>query len=197
MNRLIAIILMAVVLPVSAEATIGKTFPIQERSMLDEIKETPINPEELRKQGVASIEKTFTSKRGLSVVPKGGERRWSVTPTYTVPFDIVSDKGEVIYPKGYQFNPLAYGQLNQQIIVINDSAEQIQFALEIKKDNAIIMIDGDPRKLSEFPAYKIDQRVISTTKVQRVPTIIEQIGHQLRMTEYAVSTASDSTYPES
>jgi len=47
-----------------------------------------------------------------------------VDMTYTLEFDITDGKGNVVYPKGFQFNPLEYVPFNETLVILNGTRER-------------------------------------------------------------------------
>ena len=172
----------------AGQTTVGATYDIAEPDVLEEIqaKATGVNW-----QAAMNRNKDSWSGWGSAAGPEAqrdGESR--LTPTYTLDFDVPDKTGNVVYPKGYQFNPLEYIQLPGRIIVIGKGEHQARWAKEIRKEGDIILtVGGDPLKLGEQleqPVYLLDEHGVNRFGITAVPSLIEQNGQEFVIRHFYV-----------
>ncbi len=109
--------------------------------------------------------------------------------TYTVPADITDETGKVIYPKGYQFNPLEHRRFRTLIAIDGSDDRQIEW-LETLEDAAdpmtrIVITKGDKAALFRrlnHPVYRLHPQVAERFHITSVPTVIRQKGETLAVT---------------
>jgi hypothetical protein len=112
-------------------------------------------------------------------------------PRYELPFDIKDEKGRIIYPKGFTFNPLQYMSLYGSFIFFD--ARNALHLNWLKKggytkrlDVMLIAVRGniiEAEKVLKVPVYKATRSIIERFDVKRIPCIIRQNGKYLEITE--------------
>ncbi len=105
------------------------------------------------------------------------DRTFEVDPTYTLPFDVVDSNGNVVYPKGYRFNPLHYMQFPYILYFIDaNSVEELTW---LKKQDianwnvVIIATKGDTLKAEKFlgkTVYGASKLMIERFKIKATPS---------------------------
>lgn len=138
------------------------------------------------------------------------EREFYYDPTYTLLEDIILPNGTILYPAGYQINPLEHMELNRRIIFIDGKdTEQIAWLqqqisiYEAKQEqdgkekqeilateiiqNRIVLVRGRPLAVQEKIGEHIyfDQAGELTSKfgIKQVPAIVQQVGKMLKIQE--------------
>lgn len=116
MQRFFIIILVCLLnLPLAQAYVVGEagqTYEIKERDFTEFIraKAAAIDPNKLRQEFQEQIKKRLPKFRLPNAVaglpPATEEKLYKVDMTYTLPYNIKDFEGNVIYPKGYTFNPL-------------------------------------------------------------------------------------------
>ncbi len=115
--------------------------------------------------------------------------------TYTNPNDIYDNKGDIIYPKGFKFNPLDYQNIPYQMIVINgDSNEEIEWLIKNNFiDNIkymILLSDGNYKEVAEKinqPVFYAMPKITEKFNLEHTPSIITQIGNKMEVKEICLS----------
>jgi hypothetical protein len=187
-HTLLLVLMVASTAVNASEYVLGTTFPIEERDVKEEINQSRIpSRQQVEQAGKDAYKEILGSTLGMGRVESGTAKTWKVVPTYSLPFEVVDKKGEVIYPKGFTFNPLDYAPIKKRYLVINDSPEQIQYAQEIYSGE-MILVDGNPRLVEFAPAYKLPKQITDRTGITRVPVSITQESNYLRMTEHEIPT---------
>ena len=97
--------------------TVGQTYPIAERDALEEI-ESRTKEVDWSK---ALENMTWSAKNGHLVRRAAVDRTRHYAPWYTIEFDVRDQFGQVIYPKGFQFNVLEHITLPYRVVVIDPS----------------------------------------------------------------------------
>ncbi len=109
--------------------------------------------------------------------------------TYKAPRDITDANGNIIYPKGYRYKPLAHRRFRTMIIIDGSDARQVDW-LDNLDDVAdpmtrIMITQGDTASLSrrfERRVYRLHPQVARRFRIDSVPTIVKQKGEVLAVT---------------
>ena len=120
--------------------------------------------------------------------------------TYTNPNDIYDNKGNIIYPKGFKFNPLDYQTIHYQMIVINgNSKEEIEWLIKNNYlDNIkymILLSDGNYKEVGEKlnqPVFYAMPKITEKFNLQHTPSIITQIGNKMEVKEICLSCKKEN-----
>ena len=178
--------------------TYGATWPIKEKDALVQIKNA------LRKK---DWRKFFTKKRFLEAFHEYEDRLstdlpeakrhvvYAVDMTYTLNYTIRDAYGNVLYPKGYTFNPLDYIKVPFVYVIINgDSKKQVEWFMHSKYYNKIksmlLICKGDVLTLEKkvkMPIFYADKRIIRKFDIKAVPSIAYQKGDKFYVEEIPVS----------
>lgn len=115
-----------------------------------------------------------------------------IRPSAMSPADIQDKDGNVVYPKGYQFNPLEFRKLSGRIVVF-DAADVGQ--LQFEQNDTLILNNGDIKQVGatlQRPVFILDRFTADALSgLRAVPTVIEQQGNQLRYKEFVFKEAVD------
>lgn len=189
----IALLLLASVLVAAsahaASSTIGRTWPIAEPDALAEIEARASQlPADLRAQyGPRS---SWSAMKAAALTPATRSQVRSVVPFYTLDTEIRLPGGELLYPKGYSFNPLAYVTLPQRLVVVHP--RDLGWALKTARLTDFILLaagsahDGDAITLSERTGraiFILEERVKDRLNLTVAPVIVAQVGTKLELTE--------------
>lgn len=177
--------------------TFGNVYPISEPDALEEIK-----------QRAASIDhdaivrskpmQDWTALQGSHLPRATKDQQRYFTPLYTTQFAVTDEKGTLLYPEGFTFNPLEHITLPQRMIVI-DETDAHWLLDHIQPMDMVIVTQGDYQKITQLidrPAFLLEKKMIHRFGLAAVPTIVEQKKHQFLLTEYVVDigeTDDDST----
>lgn len=189
----IALLLLAsIVVAASAHAatsTIGRTWPIAEPDALAEIeaRTAKLPPDMRAKYGPRS---SWSAMKAASLAPATKSQTRSVVPFYTLDTEIRLPTGELLYPKGYSFNPLSYVTLPQRLVVVHP--RDLGWALKTARLTDFILLaagsarDDDAITLSERTGraiFILEERVKDRLNLTVAPVIIAQVGTRLELTE--------------
>jgi conjugal transfer pilus assembly protein TraW len=127
----------------------------------------------------------------MKLPPAQKERTFFVDMTYTLDRDIADEKGNVVYPKGYMFNPLDYVAYPGTIVILNgNSATQVAW-FKHSGHNAdlkakLLITDGSYAELSKAlkrPVFYASQAVINVFQIKAVPSVVQQKGNLMEVRE--------------
>lgn len=189
----IALLLAASVLvAVSAHAatsTIGRTWPIAEPDALAEI-EARVSRLPADMRGKYGPRSSWSAMKAASLAPATKSQARSVVPFYTLDTEIRLPSGELLYPKGYSFNPLQYVTLPQRLVVVHP--RDLAWALKTARLTDFILLaagtarDDDAITLSERtgrPIFILEERIKERLALTVAPVVVTQVGQRLELTE--------------
>ncbi|WP_169311176.1 TrbC family F-type conjugative pilus assembly protein [Thermodesulfatator indicus] len=174
----------------------GAVFEFAERDALAEIKEAAErafpNPEKMRAFFARRV-REFTYLPGAKLLPPAKETRFKVVkPEYELPFDVRDPKtGEILYPRGYRFNPLEYApSVPFEVLLINGTRQkEVAFARRMVSEDphlSVWALGGDARKLSGV----VGRPVFSGETLARkgwcaaTPCLVRRKGEVLEVKEF-------------
>ena len=174
----------------------GAVYDIAEKDALKEIeekaREVDIN-RAINTGDLARKVKNYTPEdlKDVNLPPARQERTFFVDMTYNLDRDIADERGNVIYPKGYEFNPLDYVTY-PAVIVILDGKSQRQVAWfrgsEYSKDlkTKLLITDGSHAELSKAlkrPVFYVSQVMVGVFQIKAVPSVVRQKGTLMEVKE--------------
>ena len=112
-------------------------------------------------------------------------------PEYTLKDDIKDSYGNVIYKKGFTFNPLHYISMNDRYVFIdytNKKQREWVKSQKLNKDitSRIIITNGrvfDAIKEFEREVFYANDILINKFKLEAVPSIVEQEQDRIKVTQ--------------
>ncbi|MBQ4839844.1 hypothetical protein [Pseudoalteromonas luteoviolacea] len=166
-------------------SVIGAVYPIKEKDALAALKN---RAEQVDWQAYMANRKDgwkSNLQRELPIARKNLVRFHR--PFYTVEQAVIDQKGAVIYPVGFRYNPLNHVRLPYRIVAI--STLQVEWVrAKLRKTDRVLISHGDVFKarelLPEHIVFTLDERTRSRLDIQRVPTIVVQKGNLLEVSEY-------------
>lgn len=187
----------------AATATIGRVWPIAEPDALAEIEARAAQlPADMRaKYGPRS---SWSAMKAAVLTLATRSQLRSVVPFYTLETEIRLPGGELLYPKGYSFNPLSYVTLPQRLVVVHP--RDLGWALKTARLADFILLaagsahDEDAITLSERtgrPIFILEARIKDRLGLTVAPVIVAQVGQRLELTEvrlprHGVAAAADT-----
>lgn len=171
---------------------IGKTYAIQEEDALVEIERRAATVD-LQAKSRDEV-KQWALSQSVHLENATVDRRYRIDMSYTLETDVPNAQGEIVYPRGYTFNPLEYMQLPYRIGVIGDGKAQLEWARKQGEGVLWLASDADPWALATElgqPVYLYTPEVAKRLKVQAVPAILEQQGSELWAQETAQKDNDD------
>ena len=171
----------------------GKTFPIIEPDILEQVlheagkaKWRPTK-EQMRKK----VE-TFVPQDSIILPLATKETIREHIPWGVNKEDVINPDGQVIYPKGFRFNPLEFRTLNQDYLLLDLSQEShILWAKSkgyFQNRKVKILSQGGSYLLMarEYgrPIFYMKKLVVEKFGVKAVPSLVKQVGAKLVIKEF-------------
>ena len=183
----------------AATSTIGRVWPIAEPDALAEIEARASQlPADMRAHyGPRS---PWSAMKAAVLTPATFNQVRSVVPFYTLDTEIRLPGGELLYPKGYSFNPLSYVTLPQRLVVVHP--RDLGWALKAARLSDFILLaagsarDDDAITLSERtgrPIFILEPRIKDRLGLTVAPVIIAQVGTKLELTEVRLDRTARGT----
>ena len=179
----------------------GATYSIAEKDAIEEIEEKAGNTDWSKHFNKEKMEKAVKGYRPENLVrlPRAGENRsFNVDMTYTLDFDITDNHGQILYPKGFTFNPLDYIDFPRTLIVI-DATDEDQVAWLKSSEHVytatILITDGAFWDLSNSlgrALFYADKQIVERLKIKAVPSIIKQSGRYMEVKEIAIEKKDET-----
>lgn len=172
---------------------IGSTWPIAERDALVEI--------EAAAQGKSVSIDDFGDSDDWSataspLLPEAARHRIrDVVPFFALPFDIPDKDGNVLYPKGFTFNPLEHLTLPGALWIVRE--HHIDWAFErADVGDMVILSGGNALKESNrrgMPVYVLQDALAKRLDLAVAPSRVWQDGAVLKVEEFLIADPSTPT----
>ena len=119
---------------------------------------------------------------------------YKIDLTYVLPYDIRDAKGDVVYPRGYTYNPLEYMakqgiSLRTPLVIVNAEREEEMLWLQTKIKRTdkgsfkVLVTNGYAYPLSEkfgFPVYYLSEHMKERFAIRVTPTVVFQPSKERR-----------------
>lgn len=180
----------------------GETFLFAEKDMIEEIKNQIINNKtqiesKLKEYKEVAKEKANNYKPAdlKKLTPALKNNIFYPDMTYTNPNNIYNNKGNIIYPKGFKFNPLDYQTISYQMIIIDGtSKKELDWLIKNNYTNnmkyMILLSDGNYKEIGEKikqPVFYAMPKITEKFNLEHTPSIITQIGNKMEVKEICLS----------
>lgn len=168
----------------------GETYPIVEPDILVELKQQAVQRQPTKEEIVKKI-KTY-QPRNLQQLPRAkSDSTFLVDMTYTFEKDVVDGKGNILYPRGYTFNPLDYFLFPGGMVVIDGSdPDQIRWFKKspyFANRQARLLISGgyayDLVEQLKRPVFYLTDIIARRLQLTAVPAVIVQREKKLQVRE--------------
>lgn len=195
-------VLSALILLAVSLGTVGNTYKIVEPDAATEIqhKLSKVDIERVR----AELERKYKNYRPedwKSLPPATKNYSYLVDMTYTLERDIpeVDQNGKIIriiYPKGYQFNPLEYLPADPPpLVIFNGSiAKEREWVKKNYKENMNVMLvatEGDILKISKElgrPVFYLKSIMAEKLNLKNTISVVHRDNKYMRVDVYAVKS---------
>jgi conjugal transfer pilus assembly protein TraW len=172
--------------------TIGMTYPIVESDLVEEIKAS-IDYEKLAKV-MEEHRQSYKAKDIYALPTVKRDRTFFVDMTYTLDHDIANENGEIMYQRGFTWNPLDYVSLPSGLVVINsEDRKQVewfekspynrnrQIKLLISAGFAAPLI-----KQLDRPVFYLTKTIADRLQLAAAPCVITQNGKKMMVQEIKI-----------
>ena len=169
----------------------GRLYEIKEEDMLSYVrrKAGEIDMRALQDSMEKKVRESWAQHSFVSLdVPSATEERVRyVDPSVSVQNPLYDHTGKMIFPAGV-VNPLDHVSLSKSILVLRE--DQVKRVLEETGKRGekpiLLLTDGDIRRASSLAgrmAYKATPFMLRRLGVEKVPSLVEQEGRELRVRE--------------
>jgi conjugal transfer pilus assembly protein TraW len=180
--------------------TFGAVYDIVEKDALKELEEKAKSVDfskSVDRNALVKKAKTFIPedvKEMKAIGPARKDRTFVVDMTYTLERDLKDDKGNIVYPAGYTFNPLTYVSYPRTLVILNGKrpAEVRWFGESSYAKDAqvtLLLTDGSYSELSRSlkrPVFYASAKLIEAFRIQAVPSVVRQSGTYMEVTEVRI-----------
>jgi hypothetical protein len=172
------------------DTVLGQTFDIAEPDVVQEIRSAAAARDWqswMRKKPA-----DYSAFNSISLPRNQRDATRLFDPTYVIPRDIRDDTGRVIALAGTKVNVYAKRQRVGRYLVIGGTPEDYRWLDEVAKatdQDRILLANANvlvQRKETKRQLYLLDSHFAERLGVKGVPSIIEQEGAMLRVSEYAI-----------
>jgi conjugal transfer pilus assembly protein TraW len=202
MRRIITFITIIVAISMSAEiwakdlGKYGATYPVIEEDAIAQLKKAIAGYDWVKFTNKQKEKIRNFKPKDLMDLPVAKENKvFNVDMTGTIKEDIIGRDGEVIYPKGYKYNPMEYVFMRRIIVFINGRDEkQIEWYKQspypADMRTMLLITDGSyldvRKKLKTLTVYYANKEIIERMGIKALPSVAVQKGTQLEVREYAL-----------
>ena len=185
--------------PLEARATtklepVGAVYPVLEPDIRVEMKANAAEQWELHKKGYLEKAQKYQPDN-LQKLPRAQrDHSFTVDMTYTLDRELVNGDGKILYPKGYQFNPLDYMNFTIGLVVIDgadpdqvDWFKQSPYASNHKMK--LLLSGGYAQSLIQEldrAVFYLDKEVAGRFKLAAVPCVVVQQNKHIQVTEFFI-----------
>lgn len=170
---------------IAAEITVGRTYPVIEEDPVVQIKKRALKHDwnNYMNQRKDSWKQNYRT----TALPRSTQSN----TRYHIPYaiaekDVIDANGSVIYPAGFQFNPMEFITMPYSIFVI-DQKDIDWVKQRVEMDDMILINNGNIEEtIKSFKGrtFILDEVTKERLNVTHVPSVIEQDNHQLKISEY-------------
>lgn len=204
MTILLLFFLMIHTVSFAGDIVIGNTYPIVEKDSIRELEEraNSINWSEVA--GPARDKLKDYRPSDLNPLPHTKESgKYRVSLVHTVEFDVRDANGEVIYPEGYQFNPLDYVTLPYEMVFIDgNDKNHVAWAKDYIKEHDFVqlfIVDGsafDLIKELDRKVFYAGYRITDKLHIRSVPSVAYQEGNELKVESIYLNASKNESDAE-
>lgn len=196
---IILVILVSVISPITLLAkdlgNYGATYTIIEEDAIVQMKKAiaKYDWDKFEKKQIEKIKK-FKPKDLVDLPAAKEDKVFSIDMTYTLQEDIIGRDGVVIYPRGYQYNPMEYVFMRRIVVFINakDTRQMEWYKNSPYPDDMrtmLLITDGSylyVKNKLKTSVYYANREIIERMGIKAVPSVAVQKGTELEVREYAL-----------
>ncbi len=179
--------------------TIGPTYDIAERDLIEVMKE---KYRRMEKSGeLAKLHEDYKNKviEGIEkprpvpgIKPTEIARTFYIDPTYTLERNIQDERGRILFPAGTKVNPFDYDSMTRILLFFDGrDKKQIEFALRVINESRQqvkpILVAGEPlslmRKWKRQVYYDQGGALTRRFSIRQSPAVVRQEDKRLRVDE--------------
>lgn len=174
----------------AVNTVVGPTYPILEPDTLEEIATAASRTDWQR--WMRRQPKDYSAFDSVTLPRNRAVGSALFDPTYTLPEDLLNERGEVLVPKGTRVNALSKMRLPGRYIVIGPTPEDYRWLDQVARPGSrdkVLIASGNvltERKATGRPLYALDARFVERFGLTGIPSIVQQEGTNLRVERYVV-----------
>ncbi|MGB3209299.1 MAG: hypothetical protein WBB19_01195 [Desulforhopalus sp.] len=174
--------------------TVGETYPVVEADVVAELRKEAAKHDATDKLP-RSLHMQSYQPPNLHVLPTArAQRSFLVDMNYTLDQDLIDGEGKILYPKGYNFNPLDYISFPGGLVVIDgDDPLQIDWFMKTPyADNhqaRLLLSNGLAFELTrqlKRPVFYLTKDIADRLRLTAVPSVIVQKENKLQVQELVI-----------
>jgi conjugal transfer pilus assembly protein TraW len=172
---------------------LGRTYPVIEPDLMEELRQSAI-----------AVEKKWTpllthphdyQPKDLHPLPRAStDKTFLVDMLFTLDHDISDGKGNIVYPKGFSFNPLNHIAFSGDLLVLDGSdPEQLAWWEQSPYFDAtnlrLLLSGGKAGELGaryQRPFYYLTKVMAERLQLQAVPSLVLRKNNQLEVREVLI-----------
>lgn len=168
-------------------SVIGRVYDIKEEDEAIKVlkKADAVNWASVFNEPHKKADKWLKSEQVLLPYAEKDSVRFHV-PHYVVEKPVIDKHGNVIYPKGYRFNPLNFTKLPFRVVVV-DLKSLIEFKSKIRKNDMIVLSSGDLSQAEDIIGKKcfiLNEKLKAKLNINVIPSFVEQQNNMLHISEF-------------
>lgn len=169
--------------------TIGNTWEIAETDVLSIIEKKAANIK-FDKDKILKKVKSFRPKDDTRLPRAIKPETFYPDLRYTLEFDVKDQYGEIIYPKGFRFDPTPYFPLPNPVVIFNpEDKEQLNWFIRTwGKDTSpqVIITEGNFSDYADQlnrPLFYLPKKMAERFQLKAVPSVISQNQQGIQVKE--------------
>ena len=178
--------------------TVGRTYPVAETDVLAEMQQRSAQSAVLQEAMSGASAKNYQPVNLHPLPRTTAGRTFLVDMTYTLDRDLTDGENQVIYPKGYTFNPLDYVTLAGGLVVIDgDDPDQLQWfeasPYFANPQVRLLLSNGLAAGLTEKfhrPVFYLSDDIARRLHLIAVPSVVIQKGKKIQVMEIFVPASN-------
>lgn len=167
---------------------VGQVYPIVEPNLIEELqkKAFPVDLEKIRKE-----HETYQPSSLVKLPKAKANKSFQVDMRHTLDHDITDVQGNILYKKGFTFNPMEYANFKGGLVVIDGSdVKQVEWFRSTpyfgNKQAILLITDGYATQLAKNmnrPVFFLTEEIQKRLRLNSVPSIIVPAGLKLMVRE--------------
>lgn len=182
--------------------TVGRTYPVVEPDLIAELRQSSLKTEKIREEMLTDMTKNYRPI-DLRPLPRArADRAFLVGMNYTLDRDLSDANGQVIYPKGYSYNPLDFIVMAGGLIIIDgNDPDQVSWFLHSpyyeNRQLKLLLSGGKAADLIERlqrPVFYLTGDIARRLRLAAVPSLIMRKGDSMQVQEFYVPPADRQVF---
>lgn len=187
MTVILIIFLLLPAISTAEDIVVGKTYHVIEKNSIKELEEKAraVNWGKVTEPARKKL-KNYKPADFYPLPHTLENKKYKVSLVHTVEFDVRDANGEILYPEGFQFNPLDYMSLPYKMVFIDgDERNHIEWAKKIIQETdfvQLLVVNGsafDLIKELDRKVFFAGHRITDKLNIRHVPSVAYQEGNEL------------------